>query len=161
MPTVRCSWRCTSTRVTARRTKVSLLLHSMITAYSVAILRSFLPVDKFRISKGWKHLGIPHLISHGSQDIHGDRHRFLVIPRCGTDIWKLFLKNGRRIPEHTVYRIGLQMVSTSTDCEVHDCKFISGKGCKLCPYLTIMVSNYIDWPVSGTIYLSGRPTPCP
>lgn len=68
-------------------------------------------VEKYRMSKGWKHLGMPQLLGNGSQDIHGERHRFLIIPRFSTDIWKLFLQNNRQLPQHTVFRIGLQMVS--------------------------------------------------
>lgn len=103
------SLRCTFTPVTVKRTTVSLEMQ----LWNYNLLNLFpLLVENFRISKGWKHLGIPNLISHGSQDINGERHRFLVIPRFGSDIWKIFLKNNRQLPQHTVYRVGIQMVSS-------------------------------------------------
>lgn len=53
---------------------------------------------------------MPHFVGSGSETINDERHRFIVMPRFGKDIWSLFLANGRRIPEHTVLRLGMQMV---------------------------------------------------
>ncbi|CAD7090428.1 unnamed protein product [Hermetia illucens] len=57
-----------------------------------------------------KMLGMPHIIGSGSHTINGEKHRFLVIPRYGKDIWSFFLSNGKRLPQHTIYRIAIQML---------------------------------------------------
>lgn len=67
-------------------------------------------VKSFKKSKGITSLGMPHFVGSGSETINNEKHRFVVMPRFGKDIWSLYLENGRRIPEHTVLRLGIQMV---------------------------------------------------
>lgn len=67
-------------------------------------------VDAFRKKRNLKTLGMPHFIGHGSHDLNGKKHRFIVMPRFGKDVWSLFLDNGRKMPMHTVYRLAIQMV---------------------------------------------------
>lgn len=67
-------------------------------------------VDAFRKKRNLKALGMPHFIGHGSHDLNAKKHRFIVMPRFGKDVWSLFLENGRKIPLHTVYRLAIQMV---------------------------------------------------
>lgn len=69
-------------------------------------------VDAFRKKRNLKSLGMPHFIGHGSHDLNGKKHRFIVMPRFGTDVWSLYLDNGRTMPLHTVYRLAIQMVWT-------------------------------------------------
>lgn len=40
----------------------------------------------------------------------GQKYRFLVIPRYGIDIGKLFVSNGRKLPTKLVNRLAVQMV---------------------------------------------------
>jgi hypothetical protein len=54
---------------------------------------------------------MPVFMSNGSETLESVKHRFLVMERYGKDIWQIFLDQDRRFPEHTVYRIALQMVS--------------------------------------------------
>lgn len=68
-------------------------------------------VDAFRKKHNIKSLGMPHFVGNGSHEINKIKHRFLVMPRYGQDIWSLFLENNRKMPLHTVYRLALQMVS--------------------------------------------------
>lgn len=67
-------------------------------------------IDKFKKEKKLKHLGMPIFIGSGSHDIEGLKHRFLVMPRYGQDIWKIFLEQNRIFPLHTVYRLGIQLI---------------------------------------------------
>lgn len=67
-------------------------------------------VEAFRKKRGLKQLGMPHFLGHGSHDLNGIKHRFLVIPKFGRDIWTFFLENNKKIPLHTIYRLALQMV---------------------------------------------------
>lgn len=57
-------------------------------------------------------LGMPRFISSGSHDKNGTKYRFVVMDRFGKDVWKMFDENGRKFPEHTVYKISLQVVSS-------------------------------------------------
>lgn len=67
-------------------------------------------IRKFQQSKGIKSLGMPYMVGNGSIEINGVRHRFIVLPRYGSDVNKFFLANNRRLPEGTVYRIAIQML---------------------------------------------------
>lgn len=67
-------------------------------------------INQFKKTKNLKSFGMPYLVGSGSHDINNVKHRFVVMPRYGSDIWKFFLENGRKIPEHTTYRLALQML---------------------------------------------------
>jgi vaccinia related kinase len=68
-------------------------------------------IDKFKTEKKLKNLGMPQFLGSGSQDIEGMKHRFLVMPRYGRDIWKIFEEQNRQFPLHTVYRLGIQLLN--------------------------------------------------
>lgn len=68
-------------------------------------------IDKFAKDNKIKSIGMPSFIGSGSHDIEDVKHRFLVMPRYGKDIWKIFLEQNRKFPLHTVYRIGWQMIN--------------------------------------------------
>lgn len=68
-------------------------------------------IDAFKKDNKLKHLGMPIFIGSGSQDIDNMKHRFLVMPRYGRDIWKIFLEQNRKFPLHTVYRLGIQLIN--------------------------------------------------
>ncbi|XP_055851794.1 nucleosomal histone kinase 1 [Episyrphus balteatus] len=67
-------------------------------------------ITQFKKTHNLKSFGMPYLVGSGSHDINNVKHRFVVMPRYGSDIWKFFLENGRKIPEHTIYRLALQML---------------------------------------------------
>lgn len=68
-------------------------------------------IDKFAKDNKIKSIGMPTFIGSGSHDIEDVKHRFLVMPRYGKDIWKIFLEQNRKFPLHTVYRIGWQIIN--------------------------------------------------
>lgn len=68
-------------------------------------------IEKFKQGRGLKSLGMPKYVASGSHEIQSLQHRFVVMPRFGRDIWKIFLENNRLFPLHTVYRLGWQLVS--------------------------------------------------
>lgn len=70
-------------------------------------------VDTFRKKRNLKSLGMPHFVGHGSHDLNDKKHRFIVMPRFGSDVWSLYVDNGKKMPLHTVYRLAIQMVSSS------------------------------------------------
>lgn len=65
---------------------------------------------------------MPHLIGSGSHEINGIKHRFIVMPRYGKDIWSYFLANNRQLPEHTCYRLAIQMIDVFE--YVHGCTYV-------------------------------------
>lgn len=79
-------------------------------------------IEKFRKARGMKHLGMPHFVGNGSHELQNLKHRFLVMPRYSMDLWGIFLKNEKRFPQHTVYRIGLQMVDVLE--YIHECSYV-------------------------------------
>ncbi|XP_043277957.1 serine/threonine-protein kinase VRK1-like [Venturia canescens] len=67
-------------------------------------------IEAWRKKKKLQHLGMPKFIGSGSHECHGTKYRFVVMERYGTDLWKLFLENGRKFPEQTVYKIAIQIL---------------------------------------------------
>lgn len=62
-----------------------------------------------------KKLGMPCYCGSGSHVFKGERYRFLVLPRFGSDLHKLFEKHGRRFHLNTALSIGIQIVSRPVD----------------------------------------------
>lgn len=67
-------------------------------------------IKQFKQQHGLKSLGMPYILANGSADVNGQKHRFIVMPRYGSDISKLYIQNGKRLPEATVYRLAIQML---------------------------------------------------
>ncbi|XP_034177516.1 serine/threonine-protein kinase VRK1 [Osmia lignaria lignaria] len=68
-------------------------------------------IDNWRKKKKLPELGMPQYIGSGSHEYKNTKYRFVVMNRYGTDLWKLFEANSRRFPEHTVYKIALQIIN--------------------------------------------------
>lgn len=64
-------------------------------------------------SQGKRRIGVPTYEGSGSHFYRGQRYRFLVIPRYGIDIGKLFLSHRRKLPTKLVNKLAVQMVSFS------------------------------------------------
>lgn len=79
-------------------------------------------ICKFQKEHGIKSLGMPYMIGNGSADINGIKHRFIVMPRYGSDVAKHFLANGRKLPEGTCYRLALQMLDVYQF--IHGCGYV-------------------------------------
>lgn len=67
-------------------------------------------VDTWCKSQGKRRIGVPTYEGSGSHIYRGQKYRFLVIPRYGIDIGKLFISNGRKLPIKLVNRLAVQMV---------------------------------------------------
>lgn len=67
-------------------------------------------------------LGIPHFVGSGSHELNAIKHRFVVMPRFGKDISKCWLENGKRMPQHTAYRLALQMLDAFE--YIHGCTYV-------------------------------------
>lgn len=71
----------------------------------------FFTVDKWRKENKLPNFGMPPFLGSGSHEYNGEKYRFIVMERYGTDLWKLFLENERTFPEHTVYKVAWQIVT--------------------------------------------------
>lgn len=76
----------------------------------------YLRVAKSDMIESWmkehrmKQLGMPCYCGSGSHVFKGERYRFLVLPRFGSDLHKLFEKHGRRFHLRTALSIGMQIL---------------------------------------------------
>ncbi|KZC09945.1 Serine/threonine-protein kinase VRK1 [Dufourea novaeangliae] len=67
-------------------------------------------IENWCKSQGKRRIGVPTYEGSGSHIYGGQKYRFLVIPRYGIDIGKLFLSNGRQLPMKLVNRLTVQML---------------------------------------------------
>ncbi|KOX73968.1 Serine/threonine-protein kinase VRK1 [Melipona quadrifasciata] len=67
-------------------------------------------IDSWCKSQGKRRIGVPTYEGSGSHMHQGQKYRFLVIPRYGIDIGKLFISNGRKLPVKLVNRLAVQML---------------------------------------------------
>ncbi|XP_077261868.1 serine/threonine-protein kinase VRK1 isoform X1 [Temnothorax americanus] len=63
-------------------------------------------------SQGKRRIGVPTYEGSGSHVYRGQRYRFLVIPRYGIDIGKLFLSHRKKLPTSLVNTLAVQMLDT-------------------------------------------------
>ena len=68
-------------------------------------------IETFRKNLKLKTLGMPEYIGMGSHDIETVKHRFIVLPRFGRDIFKIFVEQNHKFPLHTVFRLGCQVTN--------------------------------------------------
>ncbi|XP_014253110.1 serine/threonine-protein kinase VRK1 [Cimex lectularius] len=66
-------------------------------------------VEEWKAKEKIKVLGIPTYYASGSHVFKDEKYRFLIIERYGNDLWNLFLKNKRFLPE-TVFKCALQII---------------------------------------------------
>ncbi|XP_014218471.1 serine/threonine-protein kinase VRK1 [Copidosoma floridanum] len=68
-------------------------------------------INNWKKEKKLSCFGMPPFLGSGSHELHNTKYRFVVMERYGTDLWKLFLENGRRFPEPTVYKVSWQIIN--------------------------------------------------
>uniref|UniRef100_A0A336LU41 non-specific serine/threonine protein kinase n=1 Tax=Culicoides sonorensis TaxID=179676 RepID=A0A336LU41_CULSO len=84
----------------------------------------FEDIEAFKKSHKLSSLGMPHFVGSGSHMLEGVKHRFVIMPRYGEDIWSYYIKNGKIFPIHTVYRLALQMIDVLE--YIHHCTYVHG-----------------------------------
>ncbi|XP_031779043.1 serine/threonine-protein kinase VRK1 [Nasonia vitripennis] len=57
-----------------------------------------------------RQVGIPSYEGSGSHVYQGEKYRFLVMPRYGTDVGKLFTSNGRKLSNKLINSLAVQML---------------------------------------------------
>ncbi|XP_033321100.2 uncharacterized protein LOC117217540 [Megalopta genalis] len=88
-------------------------------------------INAWRKKKKLSRLGMPPYLGSGSHEYKNTKYRFIVLERYGVDLWKLFEQNKRQFPEHTVYKVALQIINVLE--YIHSRKYIHGdiKGANL------------------------------
>lgn len=67
-------------------------------------------VDDWVKNKKMKYLGVPKYIAHGTHQRDKENFRFMVMPRFGSDLQKIFEGCGKHFAKETVLALGLRMV---------------------------------------------------
>ncbi|RLU25287.1 hypothetical protein DMN91_003380 [Ooceraea biroi] len=67
-------------------------------------------IESWCNSQGKRRIGVPTYEGSGSHFYKNQRYRFLVIPRYGIDIGKLFLSHRRKLPTKLVNTLAVQML---------------------------------------------------
>lgn len=67
-------------------------------------------VDDWVKNKRMKYLGVPKYIAHGTHQRDKENFRFMVMPRFGSDLQKIFEGCGKHFAKETVLALGLRMV---------------------------------------------------
>ena len=67
-------------------------------------------VENWCKEQNLRQVGIPSYQGSGSHVYQGERYRFLVIPRYGIDVGKLFISNGRKLSNKLINSLAVQMV---------------------------------------------------
>ncbi|XP_043259391.1 serine/threonine-protein kinase VRK1-like [Colletes gigas] len=67
-------------------------------------------IENWCKSQGKRRIGVPTYEGSGSHIYQGQKYRFLVIPRYGIDVGKLFISNGGKLPMKFVNRLTIQML---------------------------------------------------
>lgn len=80
---------------------------------------TFCAVESWCKSQGKRRIGVPTYEGSGSHVYRGQRYRFLVIPRYGIDIGKLFQSHRRKLPTKLVNTLAIQMVKFAIN-EIQD-----------------------------------------
>ncbi|XP_015188992.1 PREDICTED: serine/threonine-protein kinase VRK1-like isoform X2 [Polistes dominula] len=83
-----------------------------------------------------RRIGVPTYEGSGSHIYNGQRYRFLVIPRYGIDIGKLFISNNRKLPNKLVNNLAVQMLDALEYIHSHGYAHadIKGPNILLAPY---------------------------
>lgn len=101
----------------------------------IKVLIFFFTVKSWCESQRKRKIGVPAYEGSGSHVYRNQRYRFLVIPRYGIDIGKLFLSHRRKLPTRLVNTLAVQMVNFTLVLSI--CRQLS---CNLaCDYLRLII----------------------
>lgn len=70
----------------------------------------FILVENWCKEQNLRQVGIPSYEGSGSHVYQGEKYRFLVMPRYGIDVGKLFASNGRKLSNKLINSLAVQMV---------------------------------------------------
>jgi len=79
-------------------------------------------IDEWKKSRKLKFMGMPQFIGSGSHLYKGEKYRFMVMERFGTDVQKLFEANNKSFPLNTVLNLGLRIIDVLE--YIHDKQYV-------------------------------------
>lgn len=71
----------------------------------------YIAVNEWVARRHLKALGMPHFLGTGSHYYDNEHYRFLVLPRFGLDIEKVFIRHGRKFHVKTAFTLASYVVS--------------------------------------------------
>lgn len=90
--------------------RFSLLFSATVISNYVHVIYT---VDDWVKSKKMKYLGVPKYLAHGTHKRGSETFRFMVMPRFGSDLQKIFEGCGKKFAKETVLALGLRMVCSA------------------------------------------------
>lgn len=76
-------------------------------------------IEDYKKKKELTSLGIPTILGHGT---YKKKIQYIVMPIFRSDVFELFLKNDRKMPMHTIFRLAIQLLNALE--YVHACKYV-------------------------------------
>ncbi|XP_065201846.1 serine/threonine-protein kinase VRK1-like isoform X2 [Planococcus citri] len=67
-------------------------------------------IDKWKMDRRMKALGMPHFLGCGSHYYNNERYRFIVLPKYGIDLQTVFLNSGRRFSLKTAFTLAFYVI---------------------------------------------------
>ncbi|KAJ8972443.1 hypothetical protein NQ317_000034 [Molorchus minor] len=98
-------------------------------------------VENFKTKKGLKTFGMPLYLGSGSHEYKGEKYRFIVMEKFGTDIWKIFLEHNRIFPTTTVFKLGVQILDVLEYIHEHNYVHADIKGANILTGTTRETNN--------------------
>ncbi|KAL7294524.1 hypothetical protein TKK_0012054 [Trichogramma kaykai] len=95
-------------------------------------------------SQNLRQVGIPTYEGSGSHHFNGARYRFLVIPRYGIDVDKIFRSNGRKLSKKIISSLSVQMLYALEYIHSKGYAHSDVKGCNILLKKTSSDINNID-----------------
>lgn len=68
-------------------------------------------IETWKKDRRLKRLGMPKYLGSGSFEYSGNKYRFMVMERFGSDLQKILEQHSKRFSFKTVYQVGIQIVS--------------------------------------------------
>uniref|UniRef100_A0A8B9J3W3 non-specific serine/threonine protein kinase n=1 Tax=Astyanax mexicanus TaxID=7994 RepID=A0A8B9J3W3_ASTMX len=89
---------------------------------NLTLFLNFISVGSWIKSRKLKYLGVPKYWGSGLHEKSGNRYRFMVMDRFGTDLQKLFEEGGKRFPRKLVLQLGLKLLDILE--YIHDHEYV-------------------------------------
>ncbi|XP_054281880.1 serine/threonine-protein kinase VRK1-like isoform X2 [Macrosteles quadrilineatus] len=77
-------------------------------------------INEWVARRNMRALGMPHFLGTGSHHYDGEHYRFLVLPRFGLDVEKVFIRQGRKFHVKTAFTLASYIMDALEYIHCHD-----------------------------------------
>jgi len=77
-------------------------------------------INEWVAKRNMRALGMPHYLGTGSHHYDGEHYRFLVLPRFGLDVEKVFIRQGRKFHVKTAFTLASYIIDVLEYIHNHD-----------------------------------------